>query len=224
MMTQHPEGQPARFPYRRHAHEVLFSLNLSLVGLLTYSLNGTFDISTGLGRRLNTYAGLHLHSNLGPDIAFFALGLLLASSLFLILRLSSNTAVASGFLRWVAGFSSLLALPAHWLYSIHLSPQPPGLPDPPPLWLVAELAAAAACAAVYVYARWPLPAWLNVGLLVLHFGFWGWLFLGGPYFWLAPFQSVFPLAGLCSALAWGLYVSRQRPKSRLGAPAVQDAN
>lgn len=44
-------------------------------------------------------------------------------------------------------------------------------------------------------------------LVLIHFGLWGWLFLGGPYFW-HTFLCVFPLVGLVSSLLWVSYVSR----------------
>jgi hypothetical protein len=124
------------------------------------------------------------------------------------LRLFSNTFWARELLRSVAGMFSLLALPIHWFYVAHLYYQVTDLPNPPHAWLFLELAVVLVCAVFYLFARWPIPAWGSVALIALHHGLWGWLFLGGPYFWLAPFQTLVPLVSLCSSLAWSLYVQQ----------------
>ncbi len=213
-------NQPARENRLRLVHEALFSLNIGLMTRWVMAQANYYLAELKIQLWVNRHLHLHPHSNVGGYGAFLTLALAMAFSIFLLLRLASHTLLAKELLRSAAGIVSLLTLPASWLYVTRLYPQPPGLPYAPRVWLLVELAGAVAGAAVYLYAKW-FSAWLNVGLLVLHFGFWGWLFLGGLYFWLAPFQLVFPLAGLCSSLAWGLYVSRQRAESRLTVPASQ---
>jgi hypothetical protein len=75
--------------------------------------------------------------------------------------------------------------------------------------LFLELLAATICAVMYLRAKWSLPIWGGIALLVLHFAFWDAVCFG-PYFWRAPIESVVAIAGLCSALVWGRYVSVQR--------------
>src|SRR5213078_3698077 len=74
--------------------------------------------------------------------------------------------------------------------------------------LVMELAVVTLCAIAYLYSKWPLPTWANTILLLVHFAFIQTVCFG-PYFWRGT-QSLVTLAGLCSSLAWGLYVSDQR--------------
>jgi hypothetical protein len=169
---------------------------------------------------INSHLHLHPHSNVGPYTAFSALALALALCILLPLKLSSRAFGTKWVLRSAAGIASLLVLPACWLYTTHLFPVPSGmgLPNPPRPLVLLELAGAIVCALLYLYAKWPLPGWGSVALLILHFGFWDWLFSGGLYFWLDPFRLVFPITGLCSVLAWGLYVAQLAKSRQLPMP------
>lgn len=97
---------------------------------------------------------------------------------------------------------SLLALPAYWLCMTRLFLQPSGLPDPPRGPLLVEIALIVVFAVGYALAWWQSPMWATSIVLALHFGFWGWLFLGGLRFWHAPFQLLAPAVGFLSSLAW----------------------
>lgn len=196
--------------YARYLHEFLFALNIALAFRLSSARTSFSSSESSLKWQINAALHLDAHSNVGGYTAFFALALVLALGIFALLRLCSHTFLAKEFLRSVAGIVSLVTLPASWLYVTHLSPVPPALPNPPRAWLFVELAAAVTCSVLYLLSRWPFPRWSSVLLLALHLGFWTWLSLGGPYFWRAPVELIFPLVSFCACLAWGLYVARQR--------------
>ncbi len=204
----------------RHLHEFIFSFNLALV--VTWARNQTAAHFWGVPSHLQFWINDHLHlpphSGIGGYAAFLLSALEQALCIFVLLRLLSSTSLAREALSSVAGLASMTALPAFWLDFTHRFPQPLTLPNPPRFWLFFELAAALACILLYRFAKWPLAGWGSVMLLILHHGFWGWLFLGGPYFWLVPFQSLFPIVGLFSSLAWGLYVSEQRRQEQVAHP------
>jgi hypothetical protein len=200
--------------YLRLAHESLFALNIALVAQLegNQKPNKLFSLleygELELRLKINGYFHLHPHSDVGANVAFLAYSLGLALLIFLLLRISSRTFAAQQFLR-LAGIVSVLALPVSWLYLARQLGWLTIFSSPLRYLLVVELLVAAVSALLYLYIRWPLPAWGSVGLLLLHFGFWEAVCFG-PYFWLGPVQSVVTLAGLCSSLAWGIYVSRER--------------
>jgi hypothetical protein len=168
---------------------------------------------------------LHPHSNVGGDIATFALTLALALCLFFIVRLLSTFSLMKAFLRSVAGFASVAALPVCWLYTNyvqwHLSriPLAPGVHGPALPWPLVELAVVLLSILIYLWARWPFPAWASVALIVLHWAFWGWRFFARGTF--SYPGIVFPLIGLGSTLAWAMYVSQQRTETHRLAPAQQ---
>ena len=205
--------------YLRYAHEFLFSLNVAFVARwanIRLPLKG-FYFWDGLEYKLEFAIERYFYNYSHPNIrfvpkdveghtAFLFLTLVAAVCIFLFLGIFSRTSLVREFLRSVAGFVSLLALPAFWLYFTQLYPQFPDLPNPPRAWLYLELAAAAAGALSFLRGKWPLRSWSGAALIILHHVFWGWLFLGGLYFWHAPFESLFPAVGLCASLAWGLYV------------------
>ena len=196
--------------YLRYVHEFLFSLNAGLVTRWLMAQANYAESELTIKGWINRRLHLHPHSDIGGNVAFLVLALGVALGTFLLLRVLSRTAWLNHFLRSVTGIVSLVALPASWLYRAHVYRPVPGLPNPPHILLFLELAAATSCIVLYLYAKWPLPGWGSVALLILHFSLWGWLFLGGPYFWFDPLHSVFPLAGSCSVLAWALYVSQGR--------------
>ncbi len=207
--------QPRETSYPRYVHEFLFSLNIALVAKLEgnqkpnklFSLLDSHEVTMQL--KINAYLHLHPHHQVGANSAFFAIALSLALCIFLVLRISSSTYLSRQFLRTVAGFLSLLALPASWLYVAHLLGSFSLLPNPPYALLLLELLSVTVCAALYLYSKWPLPAWGTIALLLLHYSFWNWLVSGGPLFWRDPFRLIFPMAGFCSSLAWGYYVRYQ---------------
>jgi hypothetical protein len=207
------KNQPLQTSFLRRVHEFLFSLNLALVVMLegNQKPNRVFSLleSTELPLQLRINGSLHLypHDRVGANIAFLTLALGLTVLIFLLLRASSTTSFVTEFLRSIAGFVSLLALPISWLFVAHLLGPPFMTSNPPPALLLLELAVVIVCAILYAYGRWPIPAWFTIALLALHYTLWGWIVSGGPYFWHDPFTLIFPIAGFCSSTIWVLYAS-----------------
>jgi len=195
-------------------YQFLFALNIVLVAILEGNQrpNRLFSVleygEAGLGTRVNAFLHLHPHSNVGANGAFFVYALVWATCLFLLLRITSGTHLAQRFLRSLGGIVSLLALPLSWLYVSHLLGWDSFLPGLPRGLLFLELLAAIVCAVMYLRATWSLPIWGSVALLTLHFAFWDTVCFG-PYFWRAPFQSIFAIAGFFSALLWARTVPVQ---------------
>jgi len=207
-MAPMQKNQEIRINKLRYLHEFMFSFNIVLASILAQSNSSGFPLETKLKYRINDYLHLHPHNNLGGDIAPIAVILAFTFLIFSLMRILSGTALASELLRPVAGATAVLAFPGCWLYEMH-SYESPGAPNPPQILLTLELLAAGVYAMFHLYKKRRISPWVGVTLLVLHYGLWSWLFLGGLYFWRAPFLSILPLAGLCSSLVWGLYVSRE---------------
>jgi hypothetical protein len=187
----------------------LFSFNVGLLARWDMAQANYAWTELRLKDWINLRLHLHPHSDIGGDAAFLLLALEIAVVTLLGLRLLSKTGLSESTLFMAGGTIAFLALPASWFYRAHLYRPLPGLPDPPHIILFFEVVAATVCAHVFPRIKWPLSGWLHTAVVILHFALWGWLFLGGPYFWLAPFQSIFPLAGLCSCLPWVLYAARR---------------
>ncbi len=192
----------------RYVHEGFFSANVAIIFMLQEGLTSRFPLLTQLKYKFNDYLHLHAHNNLGYWIGFFGLAFGLALCIFLLLALSSRTSFTKEFLRSVAGIVSLVAMPVCWYYVKRGTRELLPANFDPGLWSLLEVVVAVACALLYLYGRWPLPGWGSATMLILHHGFWSWLFFARPLLY-RPIFLVFPIAGFCSTLAWGLYVSRQ---------------
>ena len=186
-------------------HELLFSLNIAVLVLIEHDVTSNPELETRISVWINARLHRPLDSVMGSHPAFLSIALLFAFCLFALLRATSATIVTKVIVRIAAGFLSLILLPTFWLCH-HRVPPLPGLPNPPQNLLVLELGVIAACAVVYLLWE-QVPNWLSVMIVVTHFVLWGWLFLGFPQFWFAPFMSLFPLVGLSSSLAWVAYIS-----------------
>ena len=184
--------------YLGYLLDFLISLNLGLitkwqdgsrpVNSLTGLLGGLHELE--IKSAVNTFLKVHPHSNVGGYIAFLAVALLWTLFIFVVWRLASLSRLIKNALRPVGGFISLAAIPVAWLLLPPISNL--GLPNPPHGLLTLELLIATVIAGLFVSRNWFVPSWLTVVLLVLHFALWGWLLMGGPYFWLGPFYLIFP--------------------------------
>jgi hypothetical protein len=198
---------------RRYAHEALFSINAGMIIKLFRNLTlgrssiGAADVR--LEQNLQWGINTHIHrfpqSSVGGYAAFTLLALIAAGTIFVVLRLFSLIRLEDRFLRLCAGLLSAILLPTCWLYVSALNPPPRGLPSPPLVLLAFELGCIVSWILLYLRYK-PGPNWFNIALLALHFVFWGWLLLGGPFFWRDPFKCIFPAMGFASVFAWSLYV------------------
>jgi hypothetical protein len=215
------EKQPQNNNYLRHIFEFLFSLYIALVAKLMGNQKPNWFFSrleygeASVGPRMNAFLHLHPHSAVGLNGAFFVYAFAWAMCLFLLLKISSGTALAQRLLSSLGGIVSLLVLPLSWLYVSRLFGWTSFLPTLPQGVLFLELLAATLGAVMYLRAHRSLPIWGTAALLALHFVFWD-AACFGPYFWRAPFHTIFVIAGFCSALAWSRYVSAQRGRAPEG--------
>jgi hypothetical protein len=194
----------------RYAYEFLFALNIGLVVRWVMAQANYFESELKIQVWLSAHLHLHPHSQLAGHIAFVLLALEIALAAFVLLEIASYISSPHALPLSIAGIASLIALPLGWVYAARLREPPPGLPTLSNIWLNVELIGTILCAILYILKKWPLPKWAGILLIVLHFALWAWLFPVGA-FWLDPFQSVFPLVGLCSSLAWALYLSDRLP-------------
>ena len=196
----------------RYAHDLLFSLNLSLVLKLegNQAPNRFFSVldfgETSLQSTINAYLHLHPHHSVGANIAFMLLALALTLFVFVVLQILRANRFMGRLFRSVSGIVSLVALPVSWLWATHLIGVARPLPNPSRTFLYLELITAALCASLYLYAKWPVPGWITIAILALHFGYWNYLVSAGPYFWRETFRLIFPLAGFLATLLWGIYI------------------
>lgn len=87
-------------------------------------------------------------------------------------------------------------------------------------WLVLEIVVVLIGGAIFYFRRWPIPAAVNIVLVLLHFALWGWStnnfslvgserfhdllsFNIGTWAWIL-FVFGFPLLGFVSSVTWGL--------------------
>lgn len=180
----------------------LTALNVALLFRWVKAQVAFSDAEDFLKWRINSLLHLNPHSSVGGDSAFFTLALGLALCIFAVLSIGSLNSQLRRTILFLAGPISIGALPISWIY---ISNRFPNLSSLPRFWPLAETAVAILCCGLYSLRTRPL--WLWGALVVLHFGFWAWLFLGGIYFWLSPVKLVFPLVGLSAVLAWGFYIS-----------------
>jgi hypothetical protein len=192
----------------RSLHEFLFGLNIGLIWILERNLGSNSFWALRLQYKINAYLHLDAHSDVGAYAGSFSLALGIAVGIYLLLSVFARTVLATEILRSVAGIAALCALPGCWFYVLPVI-RHPSIGMGKRFWLLAELGGAVSCVFLYLHRKWPIPSWGVVGLLVLHYSFWARMFFGLGVF-LDPRYLVFPLAGLCSALAWGSYVDQTR--------------
>ena len=198
----------------RYTHEIFLSLNLGFMLKLAMSEEPRPSITweSTMWPKLNSYLHLHPHDSLGFWIGFFAVALVLTLIIFLVLETVLRFSGREDTILSAAGISSLFLFPTLCLYQNYYRNPVPTLPHPSGILLSVELAAILACSICYLQ-KWLGGPRIIILVILIHFAFWGWLYLGGAYFWRAPAQSVFPAIGLCSALAWVSYLYKERNRA-----------
>jgi hypothetical protein len=121
--------------WRRRLHEILFSLNIGIAIMLTLSIftymeygpRGSAAYILFPADRMfidaavwaNRILGVHKRaSGAGWELACFAFVLLPATMVFTLLSAFAQTAVVRAMLKTVAGFTSVLLVPAFWFYGV----------------------------------------------------------------------------------------------------------
>ena len=192
-------------------NDFFFLLNLvlfySLAEIQRLSYLGSFE--SKLKGMLNTFLHLDLHNELGGLLAFYSVVLFGAGVLFLLLRFVPTSNVLARIPYYCAGIVALSSLPSFLLWeaskydtSLHV----------PSAFVWAELLVALICASLFMTSYLRAPSLLILTLTILHFGFWSWLFLDGPYFWRQPSKLVFPFVSLVSTLIWVKYLQASSAK------------
>jgi hypothetical protein len=231
--------------YMRWLHEFLCSVS---VAWLVLRREFVMERSSLLGTLVNYPPYRYLREYLYPDISrdhfygrladFIGLSLLCGLVIFFFLRLLSPFRLTKAFLHTIAGAIVIAGFPLMCLRDygfLSFSARAARWP------LLVEVLLVLACAAFYLYRRWPVPAPVSILLLALHVALWswatesyvGWTWLAGMFrlanvpfgrwaiWWndalLLIFIVFYPILGFCSSLAWGIYVRqtdepRQTPK------------
>jgi hypothetical protein len=152
------------------------------------------------------------------------LSFLIASLLFMFLRLISRFVETKEFLRTIAGATALVGFPLFALsFQFYfggpiyfLSYHSAGF-----YYLLVEVLVVLVCGVFFYLRKWPVPTLPSILLLVFHFGLWAWI--TGSYlsftmmdalfrygilaflFW-TIFDCGLPIIGFLSSLTWSLYI------------------
>jgi hypothetical protein len=217
-------NQTAESGWLRRLHEILFSLNIGFAIMLTLSTivykgaNGPRGLALHIfypacsylvdaAVSINRFLGVHRRgSGAGFEIVFLASMIVPAIMVLALLRLFERTAAAHWILCSLAGFTSVLFVPACWFYSLQ-STWYGG--EFLPFWRspgasVVEIEVSLVCIFFILSRHWSIPMWCRVLALLFHCAWWI-RFMWPPA--LLPLWSprlfffVFP----CSGLAWLLY-------------------
>jgi hypothetical protein len=205
-------------PGLRYLHEGVSSCNLALalIALFLLSTNRLTSAVFAMDRELETAISFHL-GQLPAELkgkytkdfteGYFALALpsvVLASALWLALRLSAQSKLTREYLRSVAGILSLAASPIWWLCARYLSEGKDGW-SPFNTAQLYEIAVVAASAMVCLWKGWDITSRTSIVIILMHFGFWLWQF--GPSVYLFGYGGpIAPTVGLFASLAWVAYM------------------
>lgn len=183
-------------------YDFLLALYIALVGRWVMVQMSWSHLEDRMAWRVNARLHRLPDANIGGLIVFFAISVGLAFIILVTLRLLRASHRFTRVLAFTAGPICVALLPVAWLLVAHVSPPPPGLPNPPHALLIVELSVVTLGVAICAHSSGFVRNSLAALLLVAHFVFWGWVFLGGLYVWLDPVKTVFPLVALGSSLAW----------------------
>jgi hypothetical protein len=203
-------------------NDTLLSLNLGLaaaIGMRAYlsqfpaGRNRFFDLFVRVAYGINGLFRSPVDERAAANILFFILIAGFTVAIFVLLRLIAADAITRPIMSVVEGMVVIGALPTCSLYVQRTLDRLSS--SSWPIWF---LFVGIPLTCVYLYSRnlWSVPDWATVSLLTLSCGFWGWMLsqqVGGD-----PLRFVFPIASLCSSVAWGLLVRKGRPQSMKAMP------
>jgi hypothetical protein len=200
-------------------HEVLLSLNIGLavaIGLKVYvsrfpsGRNMIADVFIRTLSRINGLFHLVQYDHVGVDITLVALTIGSALAALLLLRVIALTTIAHPIVDLTGGLVAIATLPICWFYiSSVLWPVPPA--SGVELFLFAGVPIA--CVLLYFYGMWPIPTWGTIPILALYYGFWSWMLW--QHFTHDFRVFLLPAVGLCSSVAWGLFITKQEVRTSL---------
>jgi len=207
-----------QLPPVQYLHEAAFSINLALALVAFVFLFDPRPVTSALFR-MNEAVYVHLgffpanvrvwkdHYTEGY-FAFFVPAVVLAVSLWVLLRRGSRLELIGESLRSLAGFTGIAAPPAWLLCSTYLAERRDGW-SPFTAISFYEVVLVLVLTASYLSRQWPNSEWAAIVILVLHYGFWLWQFGPRPFF-MGYGGPLAPSAGLCAGLAWIFYLRQVR--------------
>ena len=132
--------------------------------------------------------------------------ILLALCIGVLLLISSRTRITNLILRSASGIVLLLAPPIFWVCYYQTLGWPFGWPY---RWAPVELVIAICCMILYMLGKWPIPGWVGILLLGIHYSFWYWIPSSNPN--RADYAGpIAPILVFCSAWVWAVYAARLR--------------
>lgn len=201
----------------RWLHEILFSLNLSILvvscegakqgsvflGILAYPLyRYLYPIADRLYGRPNFHPG--------RSVEFVAFCSLLAVIFLICLRFLAWIHVERPVLRAVPGFVAVGAIPLFWLHFGALGE----LSLVSEVWLLLELTLAAFALFFHLWRGLPRNMALVALFLLIHFGIWGWVSFEPPWNWLS---LAYLILGFLSSLLWTIYLRQTATREGNGS-------
>jgi hypothetical protein len=193
------------------AHELLFSLNCSLVAvsilfLIAPRVSSPFN---SFEAWLNKLVGAAQTDLIKGYVAFGTASVLLMICLWALLRLSSRSALTETVLGTVSGIIILFSVPGFWFYYYYLHGWPFRWPY---RWIPLELAAVFLCAIFFARGRWPFRMWILPIVLALHFTYW-YVIPGRGFYPVSNSGGLIaPILGFFSTLVWVFYMAKDPPK------------
>jgi len=204
-------------------HELLFSLNIGFavaILLRVYVMrfptgrSRLADLSFRMIFWINRFLGLRPqeYNQVGVELTFLFAIIAVSLIVLVVLRIAPET-VRFKTLRAVGIFAALVAVPTSILCA-YVAEDAEMVWNNNPLiiynlcWLGMETCATVACLVLYFWRRRPVPGWATLFLLAVHYSLWGRvvLHLFSPASWAFALSLLPP----CSALAWILFVRRER--------------
>jgi hypothetical protein len=202
----------------RRLWEALFSLHLGLLGvsMALIASRTTAALFTHMEIRINRSLHIQQTDFIRGHFETWIPSVLAAFLVLLILRTCARARFTQEFLRSVAGIITIFAPLAFWLFVYEQGSWSLVWPyNGAPI----EVVTALACTLLFLSGRWKTPFWVGVLLLAAHYIFWYFAGESNPYF--SNYAGLAgPILGFCSAVAWGLYVSRKRKVEAVGTPVV----
>lgn len=190
-------------------HEALFSLNIASALISALILARVFEPFVRFAGFLNELMG-RKHMNAAGGYAAFLLSVAaLAALLVLSWRLLRRTPVIRPILFFAAGLFAVGSSPACWFYLVRLQ----GVYG---VNLI-EAGLAMVCVVLYLSRKWPIPPFVTMCLLVIHYAFWGLRFWEHTH---NPAVLLVPISGFLSCLLWG-YMCGHHATRTGGAPLVE---
>jgi hypothetical protein len=198
--------------------EVLFSLHLAFWGMSMGFVTSDAAVSrlSRMDARINQLLHIRQTDFVRGYFAIWIPSVVVAFLIWVVLRTFSRTRVTQEVLRSLAGVLTIFAPPAYWVSFYERTFWTVGWPYRGAPF---EMGAALVATLLFLSGKWKVPSWAGLVLLAGHYAYW--YFAMERVLFATNYASpAGPILGFCSALAWGLYVSRLRAVKAGGLPLV----